>query len=154
MFGFYVVMLFVSGIVVIGVVLVASELHPGRRVVNGLIGTAFLGYGIYLAVFFQSGEYRIVIWVFILPFIVLADAMRTVDPTPPHGVYSPDPDAYLVDPDPDAYLVDPDPDPAPARTAATRERIAAAKSAQLEALRAKHAAKSNEFDDHAPSTPA
>ncbi len=36
MFGFYVVMLFVSGIVVIAVALVASGLHPGRRIVNGL----------------------------------------------------------------------------------------------------------------------
>ncbi|MFE3105693.1 hypothetical protein [Nocardia tengchongensis] len=79
-FGFYVVMLFVSGIVVIGVALVASGLHPGRRVVNGLIGTAFLGYGIYLAVFFHSGEYRIFLWVFILPISLLADAVRTASP--------------------------------------------------------------------------
>ena len=43
MFGFYVAMLFVSGIVMIVVALVASGLHLGRRVVNGLIGAAFLG---------------------------------------------------------------------------------------------------------------
>lgn len=42
MFGFYVAMLFVSGIVV---ALVASGLHLGRRVMNGLVGAAFLGYG-------------------------------------------------------------------------------------------------------------
>ncbi|MGG7100083.1 hypothetical protein [Rhodococcus sp. 24CO] len=153
MFGFYVAMLFVSGIVVIVVALVASELHPGRRVVNGLIGTAFLGYGIYLAVFFHSGEYRIFLWVFILPFILLGDAMRTVEVGAPPGASSLGLDIHL-----DAHLgvhpVDPAPAPAPARTAATRERMAAAKSAQLEALRAKHAAKSDELDDHAPSTPA
>jgi hypothetical protein len=146
-FGFYVTMLFVSGIVLTVWALVASGLHPGRRVVNGLIGTAFLSYGIYLAVFFHSGEYTIFFLVFIVPFILLADAMRTVDPAAPHWEPSPDLDADL-----DADLVDPA--PTPARTAATRERIAAAKSAQLEALRAKHAAKSDEFDDHAPSTPA
>lgn len=144
MFGFYVAMLFVSGIVVIVVALVASELHLGRRVVNGLIGTAFLGYGIYLAVFFHSGEYRIFLWVFILPFILLADAMRTVE------VPAPRPAARR----PGIPRRHPAPAPAPARTAATRERIAAAKSAQLEALRAKHAAKSDEFDDRGPSTPA
>ncbi|MDI9900226.1 hypothetical protein QM716_10195 [Rhodococcus sp. IEGM 1409] len=143
MFGFYVTALFVSGIGVIVLALVTSELHPGRRVVNGLIGTAFLSYGIYLAVFFHSGEYRIFLWVFILPFILLGQAMRTVEVPAPPGASSPDLDADLVDPA-----------PAPARTAATRERMAAAKSAQLEALRAKHAAKSDEFDDHAPSTPA
>jgi hypothetical protein len=144
-FGFYVTALFVSGIGVIVLALVTSELHPGRRVVNGLIGTAFLSYGIYLAVFFHSGEYRIFLWVFILPFILLGQAMRTVEVPAPPGASSPDLDAHLVDPAPA---------PAPARTAATRERMAAAKSAQLEALRAKHAAKSDEFDDHAPSTPA
>ncbi|MCD2105301.1 hypothetical protein O4214_08915 [Rhodococcus erythropolis] len=143
MFGFYVTALFVSGIGVIVLALVTSELHPGRRVVNGLIGTAFLSYGIYLAVFFHSGEYRIFLWVFILPFILLGQAMRTVEVPAPPGASSPDLDDHLVDPA-----------PAPARTAATRERMAAAKSAQLEALRAKHAAKSDEFDDHAPSTPA
>lgn len=145
MFGFYVAMLFVSGIVVIVVALVASELHPGRRVVNGLIGAAFLGYGIYLAVFFHSGEYRIFLWVFILPFVLLADAVRTVEvPAPPR------PAARR----PGIPRRHPAPAPAPSRTAATRERRAAAKSAQLEALRTKHAAKSDEFDDRGPSTPA
>ena len=122
-----------------------SELHPGRRVINGLIGTAFLSYGFYLAVFLHGGEYRIFLWVFILPFILLGQAMRTVEVPAPPGASSPDIDDHLVDPAPA---------PTPARTAATRERMAAAKSAQLEALRAKHAAKSDEFDDHAPSTPA
>jgi hypothetical protein len=133
---------------VIVVALVASGLHLGRRVVNGLIGAAFLGYGIYLAVFFDRGEYRIFFWVFILPLTLLADAVRTAeDPAPPRpaarrpGIPSRPPAPA------------PAPAPAPRRTAATRARIAAAKSAQLEALRAKHAAKSDEFDDR-PSTPA
>ncbi|MGW6017843.1 hypothetical protein ACWFNS_07555 [Oerskovia enterophila] len=145
MFGFYVTALFVSGIGVIVLALVTSELHPGRRIVNGLIGTAFLSYGIYLAVFLHGGEYRIFLWVFILPFILLGQAMRTVEVPAPPGASSPDIDDHLVDPAPA---------PTPVRTAATRERMAAAKSAQLEALRAKHAANSDEFDDHAPSTPA
>lgn len=149
MFGFYVTALFVSGIGVIVLALVTSELHPGRRIVNGLIGTAFLSYGIYLAVFLNGGEYRIFLWVFVLPFILLGQAMRTVEVPAPPGASSPDLDAHL-----DSYLGDTAPAPTPARTAATRERMAAAKSAQLEALRAKHAAKSDEFDDHAPSTPA
>ena len=146
MFGFYVAMLFVSGIVMIVVALVASGLHPGRRIVNGLIGTAFLGYGIYLAVFFDSGEYRIFLWVFILPLTLLADAVRTAEAPAPPRPAAPRPDTPRRHPTPA-------PAPAPRRTAATRERIAAAKSAQLEALRAKHAAKSDEFDDR-PSTPA
>lgn len=145
MFGFYVTALFVSGIGVIVLALVTSELHPGRRIVNGLIGTAFLSYGIYLAVFLHGGEYRIFLWVFILPFILLGQAMRTVEVPAPPGASSPDIDDHLIDPAPA---------PTPARTAATRERMAAAKSAQLEALRAKHAAKSDDFDDHAPSKPA
>ncbi|OYD60781.1 hypothetical protein [Rhodococcus sp. OK302] len=145
MFGFYVAALFVSGIVVIAVALVTSELHPGRRVVNGLIGTAFLGYGIYLAVFFHSGHYRMFLWAFILPFILLAEAMRTVKvPAPGRSAAR----------RPGIPRRHPAPAPAPARTAATRERMAAAKSAQLEALRAKHAAKSEELDDRGPSTPA
>lgn len=145
MFGFYVTMLFVSGIVVILLALVVSELHPVRRVVNGLTGTAFLGYGLYLAVFSHSDEYRIFFLVFILPFILLADAMRTIEvPGPPL------PAARR----PSVPHRPPAPAPAPNRTAATLERRAAAKSAQLEALRAKHAAKSDEFVDRGPSTPA
>ncbi|WP_137876487.1 hypothetical protein [Rhodococcus sp. Q] len=144
MFGFYVAMLFVSGIVMIVVALVASGLHLGRRIVNGLIGAAFLSYGIYLAVFFDSGEYRIFLWVFILPLTLLVDAVRTAeDPAPPRPA-APRPDTSSH----------PAPAPAPRRTAATRERIAAAKAAQLEALRAKHAARSDESDDRVPSTPA
>lgn len=145
MFGFYVTALFVSGIGVIVLALLTSELHPGRRIVNGLIGTAFLSYGIYLAVFLHGGEYRIFLWVFILPFILLGQAMRTIEVPAPPGASSPDIDDHLVDPAPA---------PTPARTAATRERMAAAKTAKLEALRAKHAAESDEFDDHVPSTPA
>jgi hypothetical protein len=128
-FGFYVTMLFVSGIVLIVFALVASGLHPGRRVFNGLIGTAFLSYGIYLAVFFHGGEYRIFFLVFIVPFILLADAVRTAEaPAPPQ------PAARR----PGIPRRHPAPAPAPRRTAATRERRAAAKFAQLEALRAKH----------------
>ncbi|RVW07099.1 hypothetical protein EGT67_22945 [Prescottella agglutinans] len=136
MFGFYVTMLFVSGIVLIVFALVASGLHPGRHVFNGLIGTAFLSYGIYLAVFFHSGEYRIFFLVFTVPFILLADAVRTAEaPAPPR------PAARR----PGIPRRPPVPAPAPRRTAATRERRAAAKSAQLEALRAKHAAKSDKL---------
>ncbi|MVU83824.1 hypothetical protein GPX89_42170 [Nocardia sp. ET3-3] len=145
MFGFYVVMLFVSGIVVISVALAASGLHPGRRVVNVLIGTAFLGYGIYLAVFFQSGEYRIFFWVFILPISLLADAVRTAEAPAPRRPTSPRPGIPRRRPAPA---------PSPRRSAATRERMAAAKSAQLEALRAKHATKSDGFGNRGPSTSA
>ena len=100
MFGFYVTALFVSGIGVIVLALVTSELHPGRRVINGLIGTAFLSYGFYLAVFLHGGEYRIFLWVFILPFILLGQAMRTVEVPAPPGASSPDIDDHLVDPRP------------------------------------------------------
>ncbi|MEC3956621.1 hypothetical protein VMT65_26540 [Nocardia sp. CDC153] len=144
MFGFYVVMLFVSGIVVLGVALLASGMHRGRRIVNCLLGTAFLGYGIYLAAFFHSGEYRIFFWVFILPFSVLADAVRTAEAPAPRR-----PAARR----PSTPRRRPAPAPTPSRTAATRERRAAAKAAQLEALRAKHAAGSDASDDRAPSTP-
>ncbi|MFE3195482.1 hypothetical protein ACFXHA_41220 [Nocardia sp. NPDC059240] len=105
-----------------------SALNIEVRAFYGLVGLAFLGYGIYLAAFFHTGEYRIFFWVFILPVTMFLNAMRAADTSDP------------TDQPARRRTTTPRPRraPTPHRSPATRDRIAARKAAQLDAIRAKH----------------
>jgi len=48
----------------------------GRRVFNGLVGLAFLGYGFYLYFLFDGGTVFIFYYVFILPIVLIVQAIR------------------------------------------------------------------------------
>jgi hypothetical protein len=49
----------------------------GMRVLDGVIGLAFLGYGGYLALFFEGGEYRMFFYAFIVPIALIVQIFRS-----------------------------------------------------------------------------
>ncbi|PYC64746.1 hypothetical protein C7C46_32880 [Streptomyces tateyamensis] len=76
LFSIYVVMLLISGIAMVAVALVNfAQTTTGWRVINAIAGVAFASYAIYLGWFFTGGEYRMFIYAFILPVILIARAV-------------------------------------------------------------------------------
>jgi hypothetical protein len=75
MFSWYVVALAVSGVLMMG----AAAL-PGSKVLERIayvaLGAAMLGYGVYLGFIFESGEYQIFFYVFIIPLVVIGRAFQ------------------------------------------------------------------------------
>jgi len=74
-FTIYTILLMVSGLMLTGMGVRLRNMGTGRRVLNILIGVAFLGYGFYLQFLFQGGAYHVFLYVFVLPVIL---AVRTL----------------------------------------------------------------------------
>jgi hypothetical protein len=74
-FGAYTVLLMVSGVLL--VVLGAAVGGQGTlsRVLNILVGLAFFGYGFYLEFLFQGGTYRVFLYAFVVPVLLI---VRTI----------------------------------------------------------------------------
>ncbi|MEU0092686.1 hypothetical protein [Kribbella sp. NPDC006257] len=78
-FSWYVVLLCVSGAAMVAMALVRlGEQSDGARMVSGLAGAAFLGYGVYLAFIFQGGTYWMFFQAFILPALLVINFVRTL----------------------------------------------------------------------------
>ena len=48
----------------------------GMRLLNGLFALGFLGYAVYLFFFFEGGEFRMLWYAFVLPVILIIQAIR------------------------------------------------------------------------------
>jgi len=48
----------------------------GMRLLNGLFALGFLGYAVYLFFFFEGGEFRMFWYAFVLPLILIIQAIR------------------------------------------------------------------------------
>ncbi|MFB7377863.1 hypothetical protein ACFC6U_28045 [Kitasatospora purpeofusca] len=77
LFSWYVVLLAFSGIalLVIGAVNVGG-LKAGWRALNVLVGLGFAGYAYYLAFVFEGGTYAIFFKAFILPVLLIINAVK------------------------------------------------------------------------------
>jgi hypothetical protein len=85
-FSWYVVLLCISGVVMVGMAAVKSaDQSSGSRALSVLAGLAFLGYGIYLGFIFDGGSYMMFFQAFILPVLLVFNFIRSVvaKPTPP-----------------------------------------------------------------------
>ena len=75
-------MAYIAALAISGVLLVALgatnfiKQSTGLRVLNVVIGLAFLGYAFYLFFIFDGGTYRIFIYAFILPVLLIITAIR------------------------------------------------------------------------------
>ncbi|MFB7616102.1 hypothetical protein [Kitasatospora sp. NPDC056181] len=80
LFSWYVVLLAISGIamVVLGAINLGGGLSGGWRAVNVLAGMAFAGYAYYLAFVFEGGEYRMFFQAFVLPLLLIANAVKAL----------------------------------------------------------------------------
>lgn len=72
----YSVLLMICGVVMLAVACLPLKQSTASRVIGGLVGLAFLGYGIYLKFIFDSGTVWIFYYVFVLPFIYIARVVK------------------------------------------------------------------------------
>ncbi|GAA2823542.1 hypothetical protein GCM10010441_55030 [Kitasatospora paracochleata] len=79
LFSWYVVLLLISGVAMVGIGAVASSgLSAGWRVFNVIAGVGFVGYGIYLGFIFEGGTYIIFFKAFILPVLMIVNFVRSL----------------------------------------------------------------------------
>jgi hypothetical protein len=77
-FSLYIILLAVSGVLMVAIGAAAfSRLSTGWRVFNLIAGVAFFGYAFYLAFFFKGGTYIIFFKAFILPALMVINAIRS-----------------------------------------------------------------------------
>jgi hypothetical protein len=77
-FSLYVILLAMSGVLMVGIGATAfSRLSTGWRLFNLIAGVAFFGYAFYLAFLFQGGTYIIFFKAFILPALMVINAIRS-----------------------------------------------------------------------------
>jgi hypothetical protein len=75
-FKAYVLFLILSGIAMLVIACLRSGQTTGRRAVNGIFGAGFLGYGLYLLLFFPGGHYILFFYAFILPILMIVQFFR------------------------------------------------------------------------------
>ncbi|MFI5729058.1 hypothetical protein ACIA49_02990 [Kribbella sp. NPDC051587] len=76
-FSWYVVLLCLSGAIMVGMALAnVGGQSNGARTFSGVVGAAFLGYGVYLAFIFQGGSYMMFFQAFILPVLLVVNFVR------------------------------------------------------------------------------
>jgi len=73
----YVIALFVSGGILLVLALAGFGASTGSRILSGLFGLGFVGYSVYLAFFFDGGEYRIFIYAFIVPILLIVNVVKS-----------------------------------------------------------------------------
>ncbi|WP_416873577.1 hypothetical protein [Kitasatospora sp. SC0581] len=106
LFSWYVVLLALSGAIMVALGVAAGGLKVGLRILNLVLGLAFLGYAYYLAFVFEGGTYTIFFKAFILPVGMIvasvkalversnakkqpAQAAAPFDPNAPQGAFNP-----------------------------------------------------------------
>jgi len=77
LFSWYVVFLVLSGVIMVALAAAGSGSQSnGMRALNGLIGVAFLGYGIYLGFIFNSGHYLLAYKAFVVPVLLVINFFK------------------------------------------------------------------------------
>ena len=74
-FDIYALFLLFSGAALILLTFLRGR-HPYYRILNGIVGAAFLVYGIYLLVFFHGGTVTVFWYVFIVPILLIVRYFR------------------------------------------------------------------------------
>ena len=76
-FSWYVVLLLVSGAIMLVLAAVRVGQRPAGRIINLIFGLGFFGYGIYLGFIFKGGTYFVFLKVFIVPVLLIVNAVRS-----------------------------------------------------------------------------
>ncbi|WP_371501561.1 hypothetical protein OG871_32060 [Kitasatospora sp. NBC_00374] len=82
LFSWYVVLLVVSGLIMMGLAAVKAGQGAGMRALNGIFGVGFLGYGIYLGFIFEGGSYLLFFKAFILPVVMIVKFVKDLTARP------------------------------------------------------------------------
>ncbi|MEV6277251.1 hypothetical protein [Nocardia sp. NPDC051832] len=126
-FGTYVVVLVIAGVVLLGLALSLRELGYARRAIEVLSGIGCLGYAgylIYLSAFTDTETFAVYWGLLIWPVLLLIDGIRAIDVS---DVESP---RFDYDDEPSESET--------RRSTASQERRAARRAASLAAIRDKH----------------
>lgn len=75
MFAAYTVLLMASGVLLVVLGAAVGAQGTMSRVLNILVGLAFFGYGFYLEFLFQGGQYRVFLYAFVVPVLLI---VRTI----------------------------------------------------------------------------
>jgi hypothetical protein len=75
-FHIYELFLIISGAAMLVMAGIGSRRNKVLRIWNGILGAAFLIYGLYLLLFFKGGHYFIFFYVFILPILMAVRFFR------------------------------------------------------------------------------
>ncbi|GAB3931836.1 hypothetical protein GCM10029976_036840 [Kribbella albertanoniae] len=76
-FSWYVVLLCISGAAMVGMALVKSTGQSnGARILSGVVGAAFLGYGVFLGFISEGDSYWMFFQAFFLPAILVVNFVR------------------------------------------------------------------------------
>lgn len=75
-FTWYVIGLMVGGIVQLAITYFGFGMSKGGRIISALFGVVFLGYGLYLAFVFTSGDYRYFPYALAVPVLFLINIYR------------------------------------------------------------------------------
>ncbi|MDH6133368.1 hypothetical protein P3T37_002763 [Kitasatospora sp. MAA4] len=78
LFSWYVLLLGLSGLVLIGLAAAKGGQSTGMRVFNAIVGAAFLGYGFYLGFIFQGGTYYIFFKVLLVPVLLIVNFVKSL----------------------------------------------------------------------------
>lgn len=77
LFDFYWILLVISGILMLGIGFSGfGGRSKGVRALNIIFGAGFIGYGVYLGLFFTGGTYIIIFKAFLVPILLIVNAVR------------------------------------------------------------------------------
>jgi predicted lipid-binding transport protein (Tim44 family) len=76
MFDLYAVMLMFSGALLIIIGAGVSGQSKVSRILNVVIGAAFFGYGFYLEFLFAGGSYRVFLYAFLAPILLIIQTFK------------------------------------------------------------------------------
>jgi len=75
-FNVYTILLIVSGLLLVVTGASIRGQSAGMRVLNIIVGVGFLAYGLYLAFIFDGDSYRVFLYAFIVPILLLVQTFR------------------------------------------------------------------------------
>jgi phosphate/sulfate permease len=78
MFLGYIAALGFSGLLLLVLAALPFPQSTANRVINGLIGVAMLGYGLYLFFMFDGGEFRVFYYVFLVPIFAVVHTVKGI----------------------------------------------------------------------------
>jgi len=73
----YVAALFVSGLILLVLAILGLGASTGSRVLSAIFGLGFVGYGFYLAFFFDGGSVALIYYVFVVPILLIVNVVKS-----------------------------------------------------------------------------
>jgi hypothetical protein len=67
----------IAGLILLFMGIAGFGATAGSRVLSVVVGVVFLAYGVYLAFIFDGGKYWITYYVYVLPLVVIYNAIRS-----------------------------------------------------------------------------